>query len=173
MRPLPEDLLESDERLLWHGSPNADRLLMRIDYLMIPAGFICFIVGFVLAVYAMAGLANPEDRSYLYLFQLTLGLALLPLSWHLAIGHLIRRRRRALRTLYLVTDRRVVRSEGKPGGSTSTFDVRYQELPIVTVKPQYQGRATIHVGPVALYNIEDHVRVESLIRQQLPAERPS
>jgi hypothetical protein len=157
MRPL------DDEQILWSGSPSADRLLMRNDYLLIPGGVILGIIGLAGALISSAQLLAGEN-SWL---KLAAAIIALGFGWEGVIGHTIRRRRRALATEYTVTDRRVV--EERSGDDSGGRECSFEDRPELRVRPQYEGRGTIVVGEVTLFNIEGSTRVESLIRQQLPS----
>ncbi len=139
---------------------------MRIDYWLIPLGILCFIFGFVGVA---TGIALSLRGDWQWMPRIFFGIALLALSWDLTIGHLMRRRREAGLTAYAVTARRVVAARTTKSGDLRWQHAEFRATPEVAVLPQYEGRATIKVGAVQLYNIEDAVRVESLIRQQLPA----
>lgn len=139
---------------------------MRIDYWLIPAGILSFIFGFV-GVATGISLALRDDWQWAP--RVFFGIALLALSWDLTIGHLMRRRREAGATSYALTARRVVAARTTKSGELRWQHAEFRATPALSVEPQYEGRATIKVGAVELYNIEEAARVESLIRQQLPA----
>jgi hypothetical protein len=155
-------LLDGDEKVLWSGGPSAERLLMRNDYWLIPGGVLVGIVGLAGLLVSGAQLLAGEG-SWL---KLLAALVCLVVGWEGVIGHTIRRRRRALRTEYVVTDRRVL--ELRSGELVR--EVAFADEPVLRVATQYEGRATFKLGELTLFNIPGAARVESLIRQQLPAQ---
>ncbi|MFT4048338.1 MAG: hypothetical protein QM648_00690 [Solirubrobacterales bacterium] len=167
MKPQIESLLQPGEKILWSGSPSEDRLLMRIDYWLIPAGILSFIIGFVLVA---TGISFALKDDWQWMPRVCFGIALLGISWDLVIGHLMRRRREAGRAAYAVTDRRAIAAQLTKSSELRWQHAEFRATPELTVHPQYEGRATIDLGSVQLFNIEGAERVESLIRQQLPAD---
>lgn len=160
-----DEILQDDERLLWSGAPSDDRLLMRIDYLLIPAGIAFAVLGFASLIASLMGLAGGNGGLWVFT---VISLLVLWAAWEMIAGHLIRRRRKALRTHYLLTDRRVISMHlGDTGREVRA--VEFADVPPLRVRPQYEERSTIVVGDVTLFNIRGGIRVESLIRQQLPA----
>lgn len=165
MRTPLDDILQPDERVLWSGSPSSERLLMRNDYLWIPLGIVLGIAGLAGTLITLAELLAGQ-KTWINLIP---ALVALVLGWEAVIGHTIRRRRRALRTHYAVTDRRVIeRVRGRR--KTKTRSSSFADAQMITVRPQYEDRATIKVGAVTLFNVAGYERIESLIRQQLPAD---
>ncbi len=165
-QPLPHDLLESGERLIWSGAPSADRLLMRIDYWLIPLGIVLGIVSFAGFFVALKGVTGGTG-SWIWPILAAVGLWV---AWRMVIGHIIRRRRLALSTVYALTDKRVIRARARNGTARDIRIAAFADSPRLRVRPEYEGRGTIVIGSVVLFNIEGAARVETLIRQQLPAD---
>lgn len=168
--PTPTTLIELElqpgEKELWRGTPSSDRLLMRNDYALIPSGFVLGIVGFVGFFVSLKHVTGGDGGWPLVVLSAVAMWA----AWELVFGHLIRRRRRAQATGYLLTDRRLI-TERRFGGDRSAYSVvNFSDRPRIRVFKQYEGRATIEVEALILFNIEGAARVESLIRQQLPTD---
>ncbi len=166
VKPDFESLLDPGERLIWSGSPSQDRLLMRIDYWLIPLGLVLGIVsfaGFFVALKDVTGGTGSWG-------WVALAAAGLWAAWRMVLGHVIRRRRLALSTIYVLTDERLLRARVRDGVPRNVRAATFAERPRMRVRPEFEGRATIVVGPVVLFNIEGGARVETLIRQQLPAD---
>lgn len=159
---------DPDERVFWVGSPSADRLLMRVDYLLIPTGMLLGIAAFIGFFTAIRGVTSGTG-SWLWV---PLAVAGLWASWQMVIGHLIARRRRARSTTYVLSDGRIEEHRFSRSGRLRRRSQSLGAGVRLAVRPQYEGRATIRVGAVTLFNIEGATRVESLIRQQLPAASP-
>lgn len=134
---------------------------MRIDYVLIPLGAFAFVAGVTTLVGTLLGAAD---------WWIGISIVLLALSWEFTLGHLLRRRRNSLATVFAVTDRRVLRARRADEQRVESLSQEFDPKLTVVVKPQYDDRATIVVGDVTLFNIDGYVRVETLIRQQLPAE---
>lgn len=161
-----DELLGADEKVLWSGAPSSEKLLMRNDYLLIPGGVLIGIVGLVGVIVSFSDQLDGKGS----LLRLAIYLVCLVLGWQGVIGHTIRRRRRALATDYAVTDQRVIElRRGDDDQDPERREVAFESSPPVRVRPQYQGRATIEVGSLRLFNVEGATRIESLIRQQLPS----
>jgi hypothetical protein len=165
----PESDLGPDERVLWSGRPSADRLLMRADYLLIPSGILLGIAAFAGFFAALKRVTGGEPAAWLLV---GLALAGLGAAWQMVIGHLIRRRRLAGATLYVLTAGQITATRRRRSGRLRVKSQPLEPGVKLAVHPQYEGRATIRVGRVTLFNVEGATRVESLIRQQLPAAGP-
>lgn len=164
MRPDIETLLDPGERLLWSGSSSEDRLLMRIDYLLVPLGILLFIIGFVAF---FVGLRDSLEQDTFLWERMLLSVLFLGFGWDFTLWHFVRRRRDAKRAAFAVTDRRAIQSVRLRHGKTWTESAEFVDHPRVKVKPQYEGRATISVGPVTFFNIPEYEQVETLVRQQV------
>jgi hypothetical protein len=183
------------EQLIWVGAPESGWRLRPADWYLIPFGI--FWVGFVIfwETAALAGAVASRD-AFGWFFPL-FGIPFLVMGWFLTIGRFSVRAAQRRRTIYALTDRRVMAVE--LGHVDSVRSVFLQALPGVGDRVGRDGVGTLSFEPMpamwAMYagsglewmmggaaalplqfmDIKDASRVAGLIEEQrqAAAEQPS
>jgi len=91
---LLDDQLAPGETILWTRAPNRDRLLMRIDYLLVPVGFVIGVVAAAAVVAAIIAIFNGDGAAAF--IGLIVGLAAGAAALYIVFGRFIKRFRQAL-----------------------------------------------------------------------------
>jgi hypothetical protein len=170
MPPLTDDQLAPGETIIWTSAPNRDRLLMRIDYLLVPLGFVIGVVAAAALVAAVLAIFDGDGAAAflgLLLALLTGALAL----W-LVFGRFISRFRQARDSVYAMTETRLFERRAVSGSDPIIKSVQLSDDPPISMRRHYEQRGTIRVGPVELFNIDNAaVAVEEIHAQIAQVKR--
>jgi len=138
--------LESGERLLWSGRPDSRRWLYPQDAVLIP--FSVMWGGF--AIFWEAGVLSGGARNSVILPLW--GVPFVLIGLYLIVGRFLARRWMRSRTLYAVTDQRVISiAPSWPRGERTT-SVWLGSYPPVEKRLARDGRGTLWVGSFPLTN---------------------
>jgi hypothetical protein len=133
--------LESGERLLWSGRPDNRRWISQHDALLIP--FSMLWGGFAIFWEATALSSTAARSSVIFPF---FGVPFVLVGLYLMVGRFFARRWIRRRTLYAVTDRRViVVAPSWPRGERTT-SVWLRSYPPVEKRLTRDGRGTLWIG---------------------------
>ena len=133
--------LESGERLLWVGRPDSRRWLYAQDAVLIP--FSVMWGGF--AIFWEAGVLSSSGARNGILFPLW-GIPFVLIGLYLIGGRFFVRRWTRSRTLYAVTDRRVISIAPSWPRSERTTSVWLRSYPPVEKRLARSGEGTIWIG---------------------------
>lgn len=155
-----EELIEADERVVWVGRPNSDRLLRRSDYAAVWGGVL---LGTVAMALLIAGLIALTDRATTGgVAGVIVALLLGALALYLVFGRLARRFGRTRGTAYMITSTRVLAIRADDVQETAlTSDVDTH------LAMHYEGRGTITVGSVTFENVDDAAVVYEHLQAQI------
>jgi hypothetical protein len=165
MPPLTDDQLAPGETIIWTRAPNRDRLLMRIDYLLVPLGFVIGVVAAAALVAAVLAIFDGDGAAAflgLLLALLTGALAL----W-LVFGRFISRFRQARDSVYAMTETRLFERRAVSGSDPIIKSVQLSDDPPVSMRRHYEQRGTIRVGPIELFNIDNAALAVEEIHAQI------
>jgi hypothetical protein len=178
-----EPHLMSGEKLVWTGQPDPKKHFSPADRFLIP--FSLLWGGFAIAweVAAVAGTSSGDKAFALF------GLPFVAVGLYLIFGRFIYKARRKRKTVYAVTDRRVLSlAEGRSQGQVDAYFI--SSLPAVNTRVGRDGTGTIIFGnpgspfwgmantgwdffgslsggqPFAFFDIPDASHVSDLITKQ-------
>jgi hypothetical protein len=164
MPPITDEQLAPGETIIWTRAPNRDRLLMRIDYLLVPLGFVIGVVA--AAAFVAALLAIFEGDGAAAFLGLVMAVVAGAIALFLVFGRFVKRFRQARDSVYAMTETRLFERRAVSGGDPIIKSVQLSEDPPISVRRHYEQRGTIKVGPVELFNIDDAaVAVEEIHAQ--------
>jgi len=137
--------LESGERLLWSGRPNSRRWLYPQDAVLVP--FSILWGGF--AIFWEAAVLSSSGARDSVIFPLW-GIPFVLIGLYLMVGRFFVRRWMRKRTLYALTDQRVISiAPSWPRGERTT-SVWFGSFPPVQKRLACDGRGTIWIGSFPL-----------------------
>jgi hypothetical protein len=164
---LLEEQLGANETLIWTGTSNSERLLIRSDYFFVSIGAILAVLALgafiasLLAVFAGDGAAA--------FIGLIVSIAVGVLAIFLMFGRLIRRFGRAKLTSYAITSERVIEIVGSAdrSGQPTVRSIALADEPKASFVDHFERRGSITVGPLKLENINDAAVVYELLSAEL------
>jgi hypothetical protein len=133
--------LESGERLLWSGSPDSRRWICQQDAFLIPFSIVWG--GF--AIFWEATVLSSSTARSGVLFPLW-GVPFVLIGLYLLVGRFFVRRWVRARTLYAVTDRRVIVIAPSWARRESTTSVWLSSYPPIESRLASDGRGTLLIG---------------------------
>jgi hypothetical protein len=162
-----DDILEPDERIVWVGRANSDRLLRRSDYAAVWGGIVLGVVATALLI-ATTGVMLQRATIGAAIGFLA-GVALGALALHLVFGRFVRRFLGTRHAVYSITSTRVIAMRGpdRPGGEAVVDQVELTPRTETALQTHYEGRGTITVGALRLENIDDAAVVNELLQAQI------
>jgi hypothetical protein len=165
MPPITDEQLAPGETIIWTRAPNRDRLLMRIDYLLVPLGFVIGVVAAAALVAAVLAIVDGDGAAaFLGLF---LGLITGALALWLVFGRFISRFRQARDSVYAMTETRLFERRAVSGSDPIIKSVQLSDDPPVSMRRHYEQRGTIRVGPIELFNIDNAALAVEEIHAQI------
>ena len=150
------ELLDPGEKLLWSGVPRQGVFLRGSDILLIPfsllwGGFAIFWEASVLVMVPRASSHGNAPPFFNYIFPL-FGLPFVVIGLYLIFGRFFVDSAIRGRTVYAITDRRIIIRSGLFSRSTKSLNLR--TLSDVTLSEKDDGRGTITLGPsVGIYSM--------------------
>ncbi len=132
-----QSLLEPRERLVWSGTPRRGVFLRRSDLLAIPTGVL--LAGFAL-IWEIGALLSDAP-----VFFPIFGIPFVIIGLYHLIGRFFHDAAKRKRTLYGVTDRRVIIVSKLFTDSVTSIPI--DQIPQLTLSRHRNGRGTIIFGP--------------------------
>lgn len=130
-------LLRPGERVLWRGQPIVRRFVLRGSPFMIPFTFLWF----AFAIFWEASVLGTRAPGFFALW----GLPFVAVGAYISIGRFYVAWREATRTVYLLTDERIVVAGG--AFSTRIQELSLRSLPAPSLDQGADGVGTITFGP--------------------------
>lgn len=165
-----EDQLAPGESILWTGAPNRERLLMRIDYLLVPVGFVIGVVSIAAFIAALLAIISGDDAAAAVIGLFVAFIAGV-FALYLVFGRFISRFRRARDSVYVMTESRVIERRAQREGEPVIKFVRLTDDPPVSLRSHYEQRGTIRVGKgstaIDLFNLDRAAVVMEEIHAQI------
>jgi hypothetical protein len=130
---------------------------MRIDYLLVPLGFVIGVVALAALIAALKAIFSANDGAAAFI-GLCVSLAAGFASLYLVFGRFIKRFRHARDSVYVMTETRLIERRAVHGEKPIIKFVRLSDDPDVTMRSHYEQRGTIRVGSgsgaIDLFNID-------------------
>jgi hypothetical protein len=133
------------ERVMWRGSPEADRWFFRQDMVLVP--FSLMWGGFAIFWETSVLLSRHARNSIVFAIW---GVPFVIVGLYLIFGRLYARRRTRERTRYVLTDRRaIVLAPAWWGGGERSSSIWLGSYPPVERQRHRDGTGTLWIGPLA------------------------
>jgi hypothetical protein len=132
-------LLRPGERVLWSGGPDVRAYALRGAWFLVP--FAIFWCGFAIFWEASALTARAPFPFALF------GIPFVAIGLYMVFGRLYVAKREAERSVYILTDQRVIQLVG--AFSQTLTEMALRDLPVMQLTQQSGGHGTITFGAVA------------------------